>query len=314
MTIEEIIGRFPNLGSVVDETWMRREAVPVEALINPRLPWFDQLEKDLSLLETRVGHQKLIACYRAPLRDRPQIQKAIFEIHGAALLASIATEVALHVPRLGGSAKNFDVGVEILGSKINVEAKTRKDEFPFNFPGKSRGAAGTMEHFGVRATVDPHDAAELGIATTQQHPGGDFVPTPESTVIRQILQDGLSQLPEQGCKLILFGHIDGDRNNLERALFGEEIMHLYRNHGTGEVKSKWDLTPTGAFGGGQEGDPFRSLSGVLWIRLWKHGSEIGHAYKLYPNPNALSPFASKLTEAIETQMKQWETCSQESET
>jgi hypothetical protein len=48
------------------------------------------------------------------------------------------------------------------------------------------------------------------------------------------------------------------------------------------------LTPTGAFDAGEAGEPFRSISGVLWFRLYKVGN-LFRSYKLYQNPSATYP-------------------------
>ncbi len=165
MTLEEMLDQLPRLVAAMGEAWLRRNRAWVEPFIVQRLPWYQQLERDLTTLEAHVGPQKLIKCYRDSLRDKPQIQKSIFEIHGAALLATAATNVRLHVPRGNGSRKNFDLWAEIREHPINAESKTRKDEFPFNLSPESEEPAGSRE------TIDPHDAADLGIEAMPRTPG-----------------------------------------------------------------------------------------------------------------------------------------------
>jgi hypothetical protein len=82
--------------------------------------------------------------------------------------------------------------------------------------------------------------------------------------------------------LVLFGHRQGDRADLERALFGAEVVDFIRNHRTKEVATEWRLAGTDAFDrkGAEE---FRSLGGVLRFRISQLDS-LHRAYKLYPKP------------------------------
>jgi hypothetical protein len=182
--------------------------------------------------------------------------------------------------------KNFDVRVKIKGQVINADAKTRKDDFPFKLPPERVGQRGVKYHAGRRETIDPHDAATLGIRREPAAPGLHHILTPESTVLRQILLDALAQLPESGCNLVLLGHISGQRHSLEEALYGTEIYKFRKNFETRKVTLHEYRTPTGAFGSGQEGDLFSPLSGVLWFRLWGYERNFGRAYHLYQNSNS----------------------------
>lgn len=207
MTVRELKKRLPNVINVLGETWLDKHHGWIRKFINSRIKWYEQTETDLALLRMRIDLGRLISCYRTLLRDRPQIQKGMYEIHGAALLSAIADRVDLHVPRSDSRRRNFDVRVEIEGHTLNADSKTRKDEFPFNFP-ESAGSSKVRTYAGVRATIDPHDAIDLGLGI--KHPKNlNYIETPESTVIRQLLLDGLAQLPQSGCNLIIFGHIEG---------------------------------------------------------------------------------------------------------
>lgn len=304
--IEEVIRRLPMVAAVMGEEWLLQNREWAEGfIIGPRLAWYGQLEGDLAALGAQVALEKLISGYRAPLRDKAQIQKTIFEVHGAALLAAAAARVELHVPRGDGSGKNFDLRAEIRGHPVNAECKTRKDEFPFNLPPEPAGPAGITSHAGVRETMDPHDAAELGIKPKPGTPGLHHIETPESTVIRQLLLDGLSQLPDSGYNLILFGDIEGHRDNLEDALLGTEVTRFRRNPETRQVIAVSARAPTGAFSAGPAGEPFRLLGGVLWIRLWRDGDVLGRAYMPCPNPNARPPLPRDVIEAIVAVMNEW---------
>ena len=132
--------------------------------------------------------------------------------------------------------------------------------------------------------------------------------TPESTTVRQIIADAQSQLPDSGINLILFGHIEGDREQLERALFGAKVLTIYKDIEKRKIVStEWNLTPTGAFDTGQAGEPFRSISAVLWFRLFKAGTVFGRTYKLYLNPKATSQLPASLVSRLEATINEWTT-------
>jgi hypothetical protein len=167
--------------------------------------------------------------------------------------------------------------------------------------------------FGSRAIIDPHDAAELGLSVNSPAPGEYREPIPESTRIRQIFVNCLSQLPGSGCNLIIFGQVDGDRAHLKRALNGAEYIELLRNHQTKELSFRLRLAPVGAFVTGEQGEPFRSLSGVLWMRLYhlyQLEGTMQRAYKLYVNPNASLPLPSDVIESLDAMMQEWATWSE----
>jgi hypothetical protein len=225
MKVDEIIHAFPTVAFVIGKKWLRQKRAWIEDYVPPRLLWYEQLEKDLTLISQKIDCQNLIPPYRNGLRDPNSAQKTMLEVHGAALLAAAATSIQLHVPRGDCSGRNFDILASIGDYAVNAECKTRKDDFPFNLPRQDGGPTGIKGYFGKRATVDPHDAETLGLPPTRRDLNSDvdFKETPESTTIRQIIFDAQSQLPESGINLILFGHIEGDREQLERALFGSEV-------------------------------------------------------------------------------------------
>ena len=295
---------MPSFAAVIGEEWLYRNHDWVEEFMSCRFPWFEQLDKDIGILSGCLNIEKLISCYRGFLRNQSQIQKIIFEIHGAALLASAATQIDLHIPRGDGSGRNFDIWAKIGGFPVNAESKTRKDQFPFNLPSG-----------GFRDMMDPHDAADLGIERRNPVDGFPYITTPESTVIRQILLDGLGQLPATGYNLIIFGHIEGDRRNLEDALYGTEFIEQRIDRENKKVTFSCKWAPTGAFDKGSPGDLFRSANGVLWIRLMPLAPDsdvLGRAYKLYLNPCS-TPLPNEVTELLNTVIKQWTTVKEESE-
>jgi len=305
MKVAEIIRAFPMLAFVVGEKWLQQEQPWVEDYVPPRLVWYEQLENDLTLISEKIERQNLIRPYRSGLRDPNGAQKTMLEVHGSALLAAAAISIQLHVSRGDDSGRNFDILVTIDDFTVNAECKTRKDDFPFNLPRQDGGETGITGYFGKRATVDPHDAAMLGLPATRHESNVASKETPESTTIRQIMVDAQSQLPESGINLILFGHIEGDREQLERALFGAEVLTFYKDTERSKIVStEWSLTPTGAFDAGQAGEPFRSISGVLWFRLYKAGNLV-RSYKLYCNPGATYPIPEAVVAILERLMSEW---------
>ena len=134
MAVSELNKRLPNVIIVLGDTWLDKNRGWIRKFISSRIKWYEQTEADLGLLKMRIDLGRLISCYRTLLRDRPNIQKGMYEIHGVAFLSAIADRVDLHVPRSDSSRRNFDVRVEIEGHTVNADSKTRKDEFPFNLP------------------------------------------------------------------------------------------------------------------------------------------------------------------------------------
>jgi hypothetical protein len=279
--IDQITAQLPTVVRVLGDAWLRGEAWMVD-FIDQRLPWYGRLETDLArLVAAGIPEARLISSYRHSLRTRPEIQKCIYEVHAAALLSECASSVELHAPKGDGSNRNFDIAVEIESTDIAVEVKTRKDEFPFNIPVNDEGV-----HGGSRATMDQHDAASLGFPSGGP-PESTHRATPESTVVKQILQEALAQLPAGRCSIVVVGQIEGDIHNLEEALFGTEYVEMARRSDTGEHVTRWLRAPNGAFN--SSGDEFNGIGGVIWIRLWRDGEQLNAAYRGYRNDRACSP-------------------------
>ncbi len=132
--LDDIIAALPTYTSVLGEDWLLANKEWVEQFLAERIPWYAEVEEDLGILRQRVDIDRLVTCYRSVLREQRSQQEAFYEIHGAAFLAKLATTVELHVPRDQSSGRNFDVRVHIGEHVVNAEAKTRRDEFPFNMP------------------------------------------------------------------------------------------------------------------------------------------------------------------------------------
>ncbi len=68
MTVDKMIARMPTLATVVSESWLRRNKGWFEAQDMPLPVWYEQLNRDLAILESWVGKQKLVKCYRRSQR------------------------------------------------------------------------------------------------------------------------------------------------------------------------------------------------------------------------------------------------------
>lgn len=296
-----------NVLKVVDESWVRASPA-YQNFIQQHPYWFQQLETDLGVLEARVGLEKLIQCYRKPLKNTNFMDLAdvIYEIHGAALLSKEAAQIDLHVPLDDKGGRNFDVRAVIRDVVVNADSKTRFDDSLFRETNRLVENGVHKGYFRERALLDPHDAQELGIQVRPPTPGAYYQATPESTSIRQRLRECLErQLPSAGCNLVIFGHKEGDRADLERALEGSEFVMIHRKHTTGEVRFEENRSPTGAFRPDERGEPFRNLSGVLWVRLMTVGTQFIRAYKLYLNTHARNPLPREVGEAITAVTDAW---------
>lgn len=313
MIIEELITHLPNFSAVIGERWLCQKCDWGEDFISDCLPWYEQLENDIGILKGHLNIQKIASCYRASLRDQSQTEEAIFEIHGAAFFSSVATEIDLHVPRGDGSGSNFDIWAKVKGYSINAECKTRTDQPLLKFPAEPDPESGLPVYVADRETMDPHDANDLGIELARPVDVLHHIAIPESTVIRQILLEGLGQLPSTGYNLFIFGHRRGDRRNLERALYGTEFAQRQMDPKTKRVTFPLKLAPTGAFDRGPAGEPFKGLNGVLWVRLmplWLGDNSIGRAYKLYLNPCS-TPLPNEVTESLNVVIDHWTTMKEE---
>ncbi|HEX7226305.1 MAG TPA: hypothetical protein VF353_00910 [Candidatus Binatia bacterium] len=110
-----------------------------------------------------------------------------------------------------------------LSSTSNV--RPERMTFPFNMPKILEGPERIAIHSGSRSTLDPHDAAELGLGFDFPDRDPSFETTPASTEVRQIMSKGLAQLPVTGCNLILLGEL-GFSNDIDEALFGTKLVYF----------------------------------------------------------------------------------------
>jgi hypothetical protein len=278
MLIEEAIASFPALARVVGAAWMRDNPEWFAGSDRPWPVWYRQIDEDLAGLTAKIPEAKLISCYRPMLRDRDGFISAVYEIHGAAVLAAASEHVELHVPRGSETKVNFDVLAIIDGVRVHADCKARRDDFPT----KPQFKDSEFGYSATRAVLDPHDAVALGLDA-----GSAQVPTPESTVIRGLLEEALRQLPEQGINMVLFGQVVGDREHLERALLrGATVVDFIVDTAT----KKFIGTEARQVGSVVFGDPkFERLSAVVWLRITQLFGPMQYHYSLYLNPAAAVP-------------------------
>ncbi|MFY4727705.1 hypothetical protein [Nitrospira sp. BLG_2] len=118
---------YPKTAEVFGVSWLHKQWPTVEEQLCRYRPWMTQAEKDFTLLESLLSPFMIIPAYRIGLRDISQFLQTAYEIHGSALLASIASGIELHVPKGDESNKNFDVRAQIHGVAIQADSKTRDD-------------------------------------------------------------------------------------------------------------------------------------------------------------------------------------------
>jgi hypothetical protein len=296
-TPEELMRRFPVLTEVVGRSWLPAIAARFKAQRGPRPEWYEQTDRDLQLLRTKVSMHELLACYKTMLRNHDRFLDAVYEIHGAALLASVADHVELHVSPAANSRRDFDVRAEIAGVVINADCKTRLDSFPVRPDFKDPEGS----YSGSRAALDPYDADAMGLSRDTGSSGGRHISIPESTVIRQLIEKALAQLPDDGINVVLFGQIRGDRQHLERALFrGAPIADFIVNNLTREVVGTENRgVGTTVFSDSR----FVRLSAVVWMHIDTLPSPIGLHYKFYANPSAATPITPAAAQAIQQQCR-----------
>lgn len=306
---------FPILTEVCGPRWLQGNRSWIESLNQSNIAWFSQLESDLKGLERYVGLDELIRCYRKDLGNRRQIKETMCEIHNCHLMAEVAGNIRLHVPLENGRRGNFDFQVNILGDCLSGDVKTRRDEFPFNLP-PTQDENGIEIFGGTRTTLDPHEASRLNIPREPKIRDGTYVATPESTVIRQLFEGALEQLPLSGKTIIIFGQIGGIAEGeycLEDALGGTLAVGTKKNIYTNEITHEWFRHPTGIFCGLPEYKQFNRLGAVLFFRLsGLSDGQMGQFYRLYLNDAASEPISEAMADAIVETFRLWKNPSETS--
>jgi hypothetical protein len=123
----------------------------------------------------------------------------------------------------------------------------------------------------------------------------------ESTVVRQLLESALAELPDAGVNMVLFAQIEGSRGHLEQILFkrGSDAGSLTSRVTTMLLRSGGRPAESTVFGDAR----FARLSGVLWMRLLHLGGPLRPYYHLYVNPNAAVPIPSALIATLSREIE-----------
>lgn len=297
VTIESIQQSFPTLVQILGESWII-ETPEWEQFLAQHWFWFQQLNRDLELLTTRIAMARLVECYRSALQvqNLRRVADLLYEIHGIALLSKSATEIELHVPIRQSTGRRFHVRVVIQGTVINAHSMTHLC------------LLGQRTSFGIRESrADPLAASangsmnsSTGLNTpTDQLPGWTL---PESAKIRERLGACVEcRLPSSGCNLILFGHEERGRSNLERALYGAEMCHTRWDRNNHKLLVEWGREQTGAFRAREK--RFRALSAVLAVHVAVAPPRLSRSYKLYLNQYASARLPPGVIETITKIMK-----------
>ncbi|MEE9520055.1 MAG: hypothetical protein V3V93_07320, partial [bacterium] len=136
--------------------------------------------------------------------------------------------------------------------------------------------------------------------------------TPESTFIKQLLEEALKQLPSSGCTIVVFGPIGGlspasDQLLMEEVLYGTLMTGTRKCEVTNKPIHEEFRLPTGIFCGLPEYKNFNRLSAVLWIKLesLSDGRQMGRHYRLYVNGVANEPMPDATCDSIVETFRRW---------
>jgi hypothetical protein len=271
------------LAQIMGTEWMKQESRRVSGMGDlPHPVWYEQADVDLTVLADKVPVRGLASCYRPRLRDRRNFIDAVYAIHGAALLAGIGQRVDLRVPRGPNETTGYDVRVEIDGVPVQAAFRARGDELGLERHRKhSEGTSGSTQ------SMPPDDT---------KHPASR-----ESTVVRQLLESALADLPDAGVNIVLFAQIEGSRSHLEQILFkhGSDAASLTSRVTTMLRGSRGRPAEPTVFGDAR----FARLSGVLWMRLLHLGGPLRPYYNLYVNPNAAVPIPRALIATLSREIE-----------
>lgn len=296
VAIESIQQSFPTLVQILGESWII-ETPEWEQFLAQHWFWFQQLNQDLEVLATRIAVARLIQCYRSALQvqDVRRVADLLYEIHGIALLSKSATEIELLVPIRQSTGRRFHVRVVIEGTVINAHSMIHLC------------LLSQRTSFGIRDSradplAEPADGSvngSTGLNTpSAQLPGwtSDHAML-ESAKIRERLAACVEcRLPSSDCNLILFGHEERGRSNLEGALYGAEICTTRWDQNAQKVLVEWGREQTGAFRAREK--RFRALSGVLGVHVAVSPPRLSRSYRLYLNHYATARLPPGVIETI----------------
>lgn len=196
--------------------------------------------------------------------------------------------------------RRFHVRVVIEGTVINAHSKTHLCLL------SQRTSFGIREwradSLAEPANGSVNGSTDLSISSDQLPGWTSDHAMAESAKIRESLGACVEcRLPSSDCNLILFGHEERARSNLERALYGAEICTTRWDHNAQKVLLEWGREQTGAFRAREK--RFRALSGVLGVHVAVSPPRLSRSYRLYLNHYAAARLPRGVIEAITKVLK-----------
>ena len=266
--------------------------------VDPR-PWCWLLEEDLRFLTRFFSLHELKQYYGDDLRNRSQLQQAIYEIHCAAAFGRIGRNVRVHVPLSNASQQsnpNFDIEVEIAGTTLAIEVKTRRDNTLWRTPAidlrDGESPSSGISYFELSGDVlGPYERDFLATSNPSgSQPAAHGMPHYKE--LRDRIEECLRQLPKGGHNILVLGHIEGRVEDLDEALRG--VREVWAVKTPGPPRSVPVRLPGGIFSGLRGFEPFNVLSAVVWMRLEPVGPTVVQRSRLFINPYAQASLPDKV--------------------
>lgn len=262
---------YPRLSSLLRKGQIEQRSEEFERL--GVAPLF-QVERDLALLARYVAERGLTRAYRNLLSNTGRFVEALYEIHVAAMLAPVATDLVF-APQTG--KKRCDLACTIGGSRISIEITSYIDRWP---PPDGR-------LYG-RATV------EKSFDPTTRGPDPDFRETPASKELRDRILGKIHQLPRGQMNLIVLGAPNTWSQDVGAALYGDPYF-LFST-----ASSSVERTPNGLFCVPADVGGASGVSALVWLKLRPSFLDMQVSGRLFVNANA----ARALPEAAVSVLRQ----------
>ena len=209
LTASDFLTYFPRVSRLMGDHNVAERIVDLDSLA-PTL--VRQIEQDLGFLVRRVSEEKVSSAYRHLFqnpdlfRTPRELVPALYEVHAAAMLASVARAVTL-TPRVG--ARRADVMCEIGSHRLFVEVTTYVETWPP--PSKNIHEF----EFYERSTV------ERSFNTIPRSLDLQYLDIPASKEVRDRIKTKAGQLPAAELGLVILGAPYSETRDIEAALFGD---------------------------------------------------------------------------------------------
>jgi predicted nucleotidyltransferase len=259
--------RFPRVAGLIGD---RNVAGRIQELerFGPEL--IQQIDQDLEFLAHHLPEQRVSAAYRGLLRNPDRLRDALYEIHAAAMFATVASEVTL-APRVG--PRKADVMCVIEASRIFVEVTTLVEKWP---PPSRLDRIEWYERASVERSFDP----------TPRPDDLTYRDTPASKVLRDRIEEEARQLPDGDPGLVVLGAPHAGEADIEAALFGDD--HYF----------KPERYPNGLFTVSDDAGGASRVSAFVWLKLVGAWSGVRVHARMFVNPLAAHPLPSGVASAL----------------